>query len=123
MKITVYTVYDETEPALPQPAFIRREGNMIRIGFSEGTGGLHAPGHISGFTIHDAAGSPVPLIYRAEIDPSDPAVIRLYLDNNPPAGASVRYGYGRDPYCNLADERGFAVPVFGPIALPQEAAR
>jgi hypothetical protein len=60
---------------------------------------------------------------RSEIDPREPAVVRLYLDNNPPPGAIVRYGYGRDPYCNLADERGFAVPVFGPFALPQETAK
>jgi hypothetical protein len=93
---------------------------LIRIGFS-GSGVLSASGRISGFTIHDATGALVPLIYRAEIDPRERSVIRLYLDNNPPPGATIRYGYGRDPYCNLADERGFAVPVFGPIALPQEA--
>ena len=84
---------------------------------------MHASGRISGFTIHDPAGAPVPMIFRADIDPGEPAVIRLYLDNNPPPGATVRYGYGRDPYCNLTDARGFAVPVFGPIALPQEATK
>jgi sialate O-acetylesterase len=119
----IYIASHEKEPAPPQPAFIRRDGKLIRIGFSGGKGGLRALGRISGFTIHDAVGASVPLIYRTEIDPSEPAVIRLYLDNDPPAGATVRYGYGRDPYCNLADERGFAVPVFGPIALPQEAAK
>jgi len=118
----IYTLNREKESAPPQPAFIRRDGNLIRIGFSGGKGGLHAPGRISGFTIHDATGAPVPLIYRAEIDPSEPTVIRLYLDNNPPAGATVRYGYGRDPYCNLTDAPGYAVPVFGPIALPQAIA-
>jgi hypothetical protein len=102
---------------------MRRDGNMIRIGFSGGEGGLHAPGRISGFTIHDASGAPVPSIFRAEIDPSEPTVIRLYLDNNPPPGATIRYGYGRDTYCNLADGRGFAVPVFGPFSLPQEASK
>ena len=119
----IYTLNREKESALPQPVFIRRDGNLIRIGFSGGSGGLRAPGRINGFTIHDAAGASVSLIYRADIDPSEPTVIRLYLDNNPPPGATVRYGYGRDPYCNLADERGFAVPVFGPFALPQETAK
>ena len=84
----IYALNREKESALPQPVFIRRDGNLIRIGFSGGKGGLHAPGRISGFTIHDATGAPVPLIYRAEIDPSEPTVIRLYLDNNPPAGAT-----------------------------------
>jgi len=114
---------EDKAPGLPQPAFMRRDGNMIRIGFSGGEGGLHAPGRISGFTIHDASGAPVTLIFRAEIDPSEPTLIRLYLDNNPPPGATIRYGYGRDPYCNLADGRGFAVPVFGPFTLPQEASK
>jgi hypothetical protein len=44
-------------------------------------------------------------------------------DHNPPPGATVRNGYGRDPYCNLAGERGFAAPVCGPFALPQEATK
>lgn len=115
-------VYPE-ERALPQPAFIRRDGNLIRIGFSGGFGVLTSPGRISGFTIHDATGAPVPLIYRAEIDPNERSVVRLYLDNSPAPGATIRYGYGRDPYCNLVDDRGFAVPVFGPIVLPQDAAK
>jgi len=120
---SIYTVPHANEPALPQPAFMRRDGNLIRIGFSGGQGGLQAPGRISGFTIHDATGATAPLIYRAEIDPSEPSVVRLYLENNPPHGATIRYGYGRDPYCNLSDERGFAMPAFGPFALPQDSAK
>ena len=108
------------EPRPPQPAFVRREGRLVRIGFEGGRGGLHAPDRVSGFTIHDATGAPLPLIYRVEIDPVEPTVVRLYLAADPPADATLRYGYGRDPYCNLTDERGFAVPVFGPLALPKE---
>jgi sialate O-acetylesterase len=32
-------------------------------------------------------------------------------------GCALRYGYGPTPYCNIMDEAGRAVPVFGPIRL------
>lgn len=102
----------------PEPAFLRRDGRLIRVGFEGGEGGLRAQGRVSGFTIHDRTSAPIPIIYRAEIDANEPTVVRLYLSADLPAGATLRYGYGRDPYCNLTDERGFAVPVFGPFALP-----
>ncbi len=34
-----------------------------------------------------------------------------------PRGATLRYGYGKDPYCNLTDESDMAVPVFS-MAIP-----
>jgi sialate O-acetylesterase len=109
----------QAEPVAPEPSFVRREGRLIRVGFENGKEGLRAPGRVAGFTIHDAAGAPLPLIYRAQIDPIEPMTVRLYLSADPPPGATLRYGYGRDPYCNLTDGRGFAVPVFGPLPLPQ----
>lgn len=32
-------------------------------------------------------------------------------------GTSLHYGYGSDPYCNITDEAGRSLPVFGPIAM------
>ena len=40
-----------------------------------------------------------------------------------PEKASLWYGYGMDPYCNLADGSDMAVPVFGPIALDDGSSR
>ena len=31
--------------------------------------------------------------------------------------ASLHYGYGTDPYCNITDEAGRPLPVFGPVHL------
>ena len=45
----------------------------------------------------------------------------LKLAGRVPANASLWYGYGLDPYCNLTDGLDMAVPVFGPIALDEIA--
>jgi type 1 glutamine amidotransferase len=41
----------------------------------------------------------------------------LKLSGPVPEKASLWYGYGMDPFCNLVDGLDMAVPVFGPIAL------
>ena len=43
--------------------------------------------------------------------------VLLYVGGKMPEGATLRYGAGRDPYCNLRDEAGMAAPVFGPLAV------
>ena len=40
-----------------------------------------------------------------------------------PRDASLWYGYGLDPHCNLTDGLDMAVPVFGPIDLDEIARR
>ena len=32
-------------------------------------------------------------------------------------GATLRYGYGKDPYRNLRDEADMGVAVFGPVPI------
>ena len=46
----------------------------------------------------------------------------LKLSGPVPEKASLWYGYGLDPYCNLVDGSDMAVPVFGPIALDEVGA-
>jgi len=36
-----------------------------------------------------------------------------------PEKASVWYGFGTDPYCNVHDSADFAVRVFGPLAIQE----
>jgi sialate O-acetylesterase len=78
--------------------------------------GLTPPRHVAGFSIRRADGREIPLIFDAQVGPSKDAVI-LKLTGNIPEGASLWYGWGRDPYCNLVDALDMAVPVFGPIGL------
>ncbi len=101
----------------PRPVSARYENGILRVLFSDVNHGLRAPGRISGFTIHAPSGDPVPLIYKARVDPSDRAVVLLHIGGKLPEGAVLRYGWGKDPYCNLTDEADMAVPVFGPMAI------
>ena len=79
-------------------------------------GGLKPQRHIAGFSIRKADGKEIPLIFEAMVGTSRDTVV-LKLNGGIPEGASLWYGWGLDPYCNLTDTLDMAVPVFGPIAL------
>lgn len=101
----------------PRPVSAKLSGNVLRVSFQNVNGKLVSAGRISGFTIHDEQGSPIPAIFRAEVNAASPNEVLLNLIAAPPAGATLRYGAGKDPYCNLRDEADMAVPVFGPMPL------
>ncbi|MBI4904931.1 MAG: sialate O-acetylesterase [Acidobacteria bacterium] len=101
----------------PRPVNAKLGGSTIRVTFATVNGRMRSPGRISGFSIHDAGGTAVPLIYRAEFDGSSSVV--LYVGNKLPEGATLRYGAGKDPYCNIVDQRDMALPVFGPLPIEQ----
>ena len=58
------------------------------------------------------------MIFEAGVGKARDTVV-LKLSGPVPAKASLWYGYGMDPYCNLTDGSDMAVPVFGPIALDE----
>jgi type 1 glutamine amidotransferase len=82
--------------------------------------GLKPERHIAGFSIRKEDGTNIPLIFEASVGKARDTVI-LKLTGRVPAKASLWYGYGLDPYCNLTDGLDMAVPVFGPIALDDVA--
>lgn len=94
-------------------------GQTIRVQYSDVNGKLVTKDRLSGFSIHSATGEEVPMIYKEEIDPSNSSSVLLHFGGKLPEGAVLRYGAGKDPYCNLRDEAGFAAPVFGPLSLKQ----
>jgi hypothetical protein len=102
----------------PRPASTKRDGNVVRILFAEVNGKLVTTGRLNGFVICDAAGKPLPIVFHQQIDPADGNAVLLHIGSAPlPAGASCRYGAGRDPYVNLNDELDIGTPVFGPLAI------
>jgi len=102
----------------PRPAGAKREGNVVRILFAEVNGKLVTTGRLNGFVICDAAGKPLPVVFHQQVDPADGNAVLLHIGPAPlPAGATVRYGAGRDPYLNLNDELDMGTPVFGPLAI------
>ncbi len=84
------------------------------------TAGLKPERHIAGFSIRKADGAHIPLIFEASVGKARDTVI-LKLSGPVPAGASLWYGYGLDPHCNLTDGLDMGVPVFGPISLDEIA--
>lgn len=103
----------------PRPVAVTCRDHIVRVAFSEVNGRLRTQGRLSGFTIHTSEGDLWPHVYRQRLDPADANAVLLDLTNEPPEGAVLRYGYGNDPYCNLADEAGMAAPAFGPIRIPK----
>jgi type 1 glutamine amidotransferase len=90
-------------------------GMTMSPGESHGIG-LKPERHIAGFSIHKEDGTALPVIFEAGVGKARDTVV-LKLSGSVPEKASLWYGYGMDPFCNLVDGLDMAVPVFGPIAL------
>ncbi len=101
----------------PRPVAATVSGGTVRVTFAEVNGRLVSRGRVSGFSIHGADGAPLPLIYKARVDPGNPDAVLLSIGGKLAEGAVLRYGYGKDPYCNLRDEADMAAPVFGPLPI------
>jgi hypothetical protein len=84
------------------------------VEFDNVIGKLRSGGRPSGFTIvdrnHGANHFDIQLDGRY-------ARIRSCMAKDDWAQAMMHYGYGTDPYCNITDEAGRSLPVFGPIPL------
>jgi sialate O-acetylesterase len=99
-------------------------GGMMGFGAStmspgEASGfGLKPERHIAGFSLRREDGTLIPAIFEACVGQARDTVI-LKLDSPVPRSASLWYGHGLDPYCNLTDGLDMGVPVFGPIALDE----
>lgn len=101
----------------PRPVRARREGARILVEFASVNGRLSHTGRLNGFTIHNAEGRPVPLIYRQRLLAGSANTVELLFGGKLPEGAMLHYGYGKDPYVNLVDEAGMPCPVFGPLRI------
>lgn len=101
-------------PNLASVSFDPTNG-WLRVSFANVQGSLQAAGRPSGFTLRDAAGNELPLIYKIALDGSD-ALLKI-TDSARLPGASLWYGWGLAPYCNVTDSTGAAVPAFGPLSL------
>jgi type 1 glutamine amidotransferase len=96
-------------------------GGMTTSAGEMGSIGLKPERHIAGFSIRKEDGTALPLIFEACVGNARDTVV-LKLDKPLLEKASLWYGYGLDPCCNLTDGADMAVPVFGPIALDEVSA-
>ena len=101
-------------PALRSAAFEPEHGRL-RVSFDHVQGALQSEGRPNCFTLRDSSGTELPLIYKTTLDGPD-ALLKI-TDPALLPGASLWYGYGLAPYCNLTDAAGAAVPAFGPVRV------
>ena len=103
---------------------VKGPGNTLVVKFkgvnltqgNTGAFGLYPSRNIRGFSIRQEDGVEIPLIFDAAVATARDTVL-LKLSGKIPEKASLWYGHGFDPACNLIDAFDMAVPVFGPIAL------
>lgn len=88
---------------------------MVEVEFDRSGGSLLSAGEPAGFSIMDATGKPLSIIYRVTLHNN---IARLHLGDFPVSGKMrIGYGLGFCPVCNIMDSRGFSLPVFGPLPL------
>ncbi|MCL4215959.1 MAG: sialate O-acetylesterase [Candidatus Hydrogenedentes bacterium] len=79
--------------------------------------GLTPNEQLHGFSIHDAAGNELPVIYHQEVGASPDTVV-LHVQSLPEQ-AWLWYGHGVFPICTVTDSQNMALPVFGPVPVTE----
>lgn len=93
-------------------------GATLRVTFTGANGALRAPGRLSGFSLSSGPDGPDAMqVYHQEIADDAPDTVVLWVQTWP-ENAHLWHGRGTDPYCNIVDEAGMAMPAFGPVPVP-----
>ncbi|HEV8042638.1 MAG TPA: sialate O-acetylesterase [Bryobacteraceae bacterium] len=96
----------------PRPVAAVYQDGVVKVTFSGVNGRLQSEGRMAGFTIRETSGGEIPMIYRSRVDPAEASTVLLYVQGKLPQNATLWYGFGKDPYCNVRDADDLAVPVF-----------
>lgn len=88
--------------------------HVVEVTFANAVGGLRAAGEPNGFAVVDRQGRDLRAIYKTTLHGS---IARLHVRATNAADAMLCYGLGTTPICNITDDRGHALPVFGPQPL------
>lgn len=95
-------------------------GGGIRVRFDSVNGVLTSAGRMNGFVITESEdGPPMDYIYEQQVDPKNNDAILLWVMQLP-ATALLSYGHGGNPYANVVDSEGMALPCFGPVPVPAD---
>lgn len=106
-----------TGPVIRRADIEGEKGDRIRVWY-DGVHGELGPARLArGFSVRDATGADLSLVYEAMPDPRAPGSVLVLLRGPVPAGATLSYGWGVDPACTLTDGDGFAAEAFGPLPL------
>jgi sialate O-acetylesterase len=104
------------EPLALRKVDVQTERGMgvVVAEFANVAGRLTSGSRPSGFALVARQG----LIHPFDIELDGSRVrIRSGMAPSDLASASLHYGHGTDPYCNIVDEAGRSLPVFGPVPV------
>jgi sialate O-acetylesterase len=87
---------------------------VVVVEFDNVVGKLCSGSRPSGFAMVSSSGVSYP--FDIQLDGSR-ALVRTGGTADALTTAMIHYGYGTDPYCNIMDEAGRVVPVFGPVRI------
>ena len=97
-----------------------RVGGVVVVEFSNVEGRLRAGDRPCGFSIVTPSGSSVH--FDIQLDGPRARIRTMLSVDVLSREAGVHYGYGLDPYCNITDEGGRSLPVFGPLPIGEARA-
>lgn len=93
-------------------------GRQLVVTLDGVNGRVRSEGRMHGFDVTDGDGNVLEVIFRQEPSPENPNAVLLWLIDSLPEGSRLWYGLGDNPYCNVVDEAGMALPASGPIPIP-----
>lgn len=101
------------------------DAGIITLHFEGVNGRLTSEGRLNGFELLDEKGNLLVTIFKQRVSPADPTAVEIFLDKSrlPKEGKLfLRYGVGRNPYCNLKDALDMDAPVIGLLPVPMKPA-
>lgn len=110
-------------PISPKKINIKTNNGQVdvHIEFDNVVGSLRVPGGLrpTGFSLVDSR--PVTKIYDIELK-GNTVILHTMIAMSGLGDLSVHHGWGIDTYCNIQDEAGRLIPVFGPMAISEPRA-
>lgn len=105
-----------TPPIAPRTIAVINDRTLatILVDFDNVIGTLQAGSRPSGFTVLASSGSRN--IFDTQLRRNQ-AIIRTTIPADCIGGATLHYGYGTEPYCNITDSADRSLPVFGPLKI------
>jgi sialate O-acetylesterase len=88
--------------------------HTIEVVYDNVEGELRSTGEADGFALVRPDGKVLPTIYKTVLAGNK---VVLHAQGGVPKDARLSYGHGYYPHCNITDERGFVLPVFGPCEI------
>lgn len=90
--------------------------HAVEVVLANAVGGLRSAGRPTGFSAVLGDGKSTNPFIKIELE-KDRAILETMVPAVAVECMNLHYGFGSDPYFNITDARGMAVPIFGPVPV------